>query len=153
MSPMLLADGLLVFLAACVALDLAKRLEMKLSTDTLGWLVGSALALACGLWGAQVLGLSHLKLPYAVGYPAALTFLVWLAAVAFMAAGMALAGPSPVHNATSINNASRPACQFMPAPQAGPRPCRRARRVHVPAAPATGPCRTRRQPERWQVPE
>jgi diguanylate cyclase (GGDEF)-like protein len=89
---MLLADGLLVFLAACVALDLAKRLEMRLSTDTLGWLVGSALALACGLWGAQVLGLSHLKLPYAVGYPAALTLLVWLAAVVFMAAGMALAG-------------------------------------------------------------
>ena len=89
---MLLADGLLVFLAAFVALDLARRLEARLSRESLGWLMGSALALACGLWGSQVLGLSHLKLPYAVSYHPALTFLGLLGAVVFMAVGLALAG-------------------------------------------------------------
>ncbi len=89
--PMVLADGLLVFLAAYVALDLARRLEPRWGRESLGWLLGSALALASGLWAAQVLGLSHLKLPYAVGYRPGLMFLGWLGAVVFMAGGLALA--------------------------------------------------------------
>ena len=92
MTPMALAIGLLVFLAAYVSLDLAKRLEVGLKGEHLGWLLGSALALATGLWGAQVLGLSHRGLAYAQAYPLALTLAGWLAAVAFFALGLALAG-------------------------------------------------------------
>ncbi|OYY60504.1 MAG: hypothetical protein B7Y51_11675 [Burkholderiales bacterium 28-67-8] len=91
-TPMVLADGLLVFLAAYVSLDLAKRLDVRLKGENLGWLLGSALALATGLWGAQVLGLSHRGLAYAQAYHPALTLAGWLAAVAFMALGLALAG-------------------------------------------------------------
>ncbi len=92
MTPMVLADGLLVFAAAYVSLDLAKRLEVRLTGETLGWLLGSALALATGLWGAQVLGLSHRGLPYELAYHPALTLAGWLAAVVFMVLGLALAG-------------------------------------------------------------
>jgi diguanylate cyclase (GGDEF)-like protein len=89
---MVIADLALAFLAAYVALDLAKRLERKLSADSLGWLVGAALALGTGLWACGVLGLSHLSLPYALSYHPGLIFAGWLAGVVFMLLGLALAG-------------------------------------------------------------
>ncbi len=92
MTPMVLVDGLLVFAAAYVSLDLAKRLEARFKGESLGWLLGSALALATGLWGAQVLGLSHRGLPYELAYQPALALAGWLAAVVFMVLGLALAG-------------------------------------------------------------
>ena len=36
-TPMALVDGLLVFAAAYVSLDLAKRLEVRLKGETVGW--------------------------------------------------------------------------------------------------------------------
>ena len=89
---MAIADLVLIFLAAYVALDLAKRLERKLSSDSLGWLAGSALALGTGLWACGVLGLSHLSLPYALSYHPGLVFAGWLAGLVFMLLGLALAG-------------------------------------------------------------
>ena len=38
MTPMVLVDGLLVFAAAYVSLDLAKHLEVRLKGESLGWL-------------------------------------------------------------------------------------------------------------------
>ncbi len=92
MTPAVLADGLLVLAAAYVSLDLAKRLEVRLKGDTLGWLLASALALGTGLWGAQVLGLSHHGLTYPQAYHPALTPAGWLAAVVVMALGLYLGG-------------------------------------------------------------
>ena len=80
-TPMVIADLALAFLAAYVTLDLAKRLERKLPADSLGWLAGAALALGTGLWACGVLGLSHLSLPYALSYHPGLIFAGWLAGV------------------------------------------------------------------------
>ncbi len=84
-------DVMLAFLAAFVCLDLSKRLESKLDREGSGWLLGASLALATGLWSAQVLGLDRLGLPYAIGYHPGTAVGAWLAAGAVCAVGLALA--------------------------------------------------------------
>lgn len=84
-------DVVLTALAAFVCLDLSKRLESHLDRQACGWLIGAALALATGLWSAQVLGLDSLKLPYDVGYRPVHALGVWLAAGAVCALGLAVA--------------------------------------------------------------
>ncbi|MDO9314503.1 MAG: EAL domain-containing protein [Burkholderiaceae bacterium] len=90
--PSLLAlDWMLAFLAAFVCLDLAKRLESKLDREGFGWLLGASLALATGLWSAQVIGIDRLDLPYAIEYRPVPAFGVWLGAGAACALGLAVA--------------------------------------------------------------
>ncbi len=89
---MALVGVLMMLLAAYVALDLARGLAACPQGERWFRLLGGALALATGLWGAQILGLSYRILPYPLAYHPALTFAAWLAAVVFMALGLALAG-------------------------------------------------------------
>lgn len=89
--PLLALDGMLAFLAAFVCFDLSKRLESKLDREGGGWLLGASLALATGLWSAQVIGIDHLNLPYAIGYRPGWAFGVWLGAGAACALGLAVA--------------------------------------------------------------
>mgnify|MGYP000854641217 FL=1 len=84
-------DWKLAFLAAFVCLDLARRLESKLDLAGWGWLLGASLALATGLWSAQVIGIERLQLPYAIEYRPGPAFGVWLGAGAISALGLAVA--------------------------------------------------------------
>ena len=84
-------DWKLAFLAAFVCLDLARRLESKLDFAGWGWLLGASLALATGLWSAQVIGIERLQLPYAIEYRPGPAFGVWLGAGAISALGLAVA--------------------------------------------------------------
>ena len=89
-SPLAL-DLMLAFLAAFVCLDLSKRLESRLDREGCGWLIGASLALATGLWSAQVIGLDRQELPYAVGYRPAASLGVWIGAAVVCALGLAVA--------------------------------------------------------------
>lgn len=91
----------MAFLAAFVSFDLSKRLEFKLTADAALHLVGSALALATGLWSSAVMGLDTRSLPFDLGYHPVLTFGVWLASAVFCSFGLLL-GAQPRATGSSL---------------------------------------------------
>ena len=88
---MLLACSI-AMIAAYVALDVAKRLQTTPPREAALWLAGAALGLGTGLWSTQVVAVSALALPFALGYHPGEAFTAWLLAITVSMAALAWVG-------------------------------------------------------------
>ncbi|HEV6967234.1 putative bifunctional diguanylate cyclase/phosphodiesterase [Roseateles sp.] len=77
--------------ASFVALDLAQRVRAPDAAVARGWWLAGSLSLGTGIWAMHFVGMLALRLPFAVGYDAAVTLLSWLAAVAVSAIALRVA--------------------------------------------------------------
>jgi diguanylate cyclase len=77
--------------ASYVALDLAQRVRTPDRAVARGWLIAGSLSMGTGIWAMHFVGMLALKLPFAVGYDAAITLLSWLAAVGVSAIALRVA--------------------------------------------------------------
>jgi NO-binding membrane sensor protein with MHYT domain len=77
--------------ASFVALDLAQRVRAPDPAVARAWLVAGSLSMGTGIWAVHVVGMLALRLPFDVGYDAALTLLSWLAAVGVSAIALRVA--------------------------------------------------------------
>jgi NO-binding membrane sensor protein with MHYT domain/signal transduction histidine kinase len=90
-DPAIVAVSVLVaVLASYVALDLAARVAAATNTRArIGWNVGGAMAMGCGIWSMHFIAMLALRLPVPVRYHVGLALLSLLVAV--VAGGLALA--------------------------------------------------------------
>ena len=86
-----LALGIAV-LAAFVAFDMARRLQVTRRQVALRWMAGAALGMGTGSWSAQVIAVSALALPFPVGYHWGGIIFAWLLAIVVSMMALAWAG-------------------------------------------------------------
>jgi len=77
--------------ASFVALDLAQRVRTPDKTSARVWWIAGSLSMGSGIWAMHFIGMLALRLPFLVGYDAAITALSWLAAVAVSAIALRVA--------------------------------------------------------------
>jgi NO-binding membrane sensor protein with MHYT domain len=93
LAPTLLPPAMAVavmLLGAHVALDTGRRVRTLEGAARNPWLAASALALATGLWSAQVLTLSTMLTPVDAGFAPGLAIIAALAGLVLGAAGLSL---------------------------------------------------------------
>ncbi len=78
-------------LASFVALDLAQRVRTTDAVIRRVWWLAGSLSLGTGIWAMHFIGMVALRLPFPVGYDAAITALSWIAAVAVSAIALRVA--------------------------------------------------------------
>ena len=83
-------DLALAWAAVYAALELSKRLDIGRPREFWYWLVGASVALATGLWSAQVVGLARQDVPYALGYEPFRAAGAWLVGVLASMAGLGI---------------------------------------------------------------
>ncbi|WP_457420143.1 putative bifunctional diguanylate cyclase/phosphodiesterase [Roseateles sp. P5_E7] len=77
--------------ASFVALDLAQRVRTPDAASARAWWIAGSLSMGSGIWAMHFIGMLALRLPFMVGYDAAITGLSWLAAVAVSAIALRVA--------------------------------------------------------------
>jgi diguanylate cyclase (GGDEF)-like protein len=85
------AAAFLAGLAVYVALDLVRRLPHSSGRAAWWWLLGSALALATGVWSVHFITLASNPLPFPIGYGGLLAGAGWLIGLAVCALALHLA--------------------------------------------------------------
>ena len=77
--------------ASFVALDLAQRVRTPDAVSRRVWWIAGSASMGSGIWAMHFIGMLALRLPFPVGYDAAITGLSWLAAVAVSAIALRVA--------------------------------------------------------------
>ena len=84
-----------IFFASFTALTLTDRLKGSSGQTRLGWLLAAAIALGGGIWSMHFVAMLAFELPMPVRYAPALTILSVLAAILFVALGLAIVAYRP----------------------------------------------------------
>ena len=104
-EPTLVVVSILVAIyASYTALSLAERVRHSHGGATCWWMGGGAIAMGSGIWAMHFIGMQAFRLPFAVGYDGAITFISWLLPVLASLLAMSLISrPAPTASHFAIS--------------------------------------------------